>query len=73
MISAEKYYPYMRPPLSKDIWYTDNDELLEKHWFKQWNGQERRFFHKRFQFLSTDLFSIVYISWMKNSMPMLKH
>ncbi|CAF5026173.1 unnamed protein product, partial [Rotaria magnacalcarata] len=28
----------MRPPLSKDIWYTDDDDLISKHSFKQWNG-----------------------------------
>jgi programmed cell death 8 (apoptosis-inducing factor) len=33
----------MRPPLSKDIWYTDDDELIQKHSFKQWNGKEKRF------------------------------
>ncbi len=43
MISSEKYLPYMRPPLSKDIWYTDDDDLIQKHSFKQWNGKEKRF------------------------------
>ena len=33
----------MRPPLSKDIWYTDEEDLIQKHSFKQWNGKERRF------------------------------
>ncbi|CAF4081471.1 unnamed protein product [Rotaria sp. Silwood2] len=41
VISSEKYLPYMRPPLSKDIWYTDDDELIQKHSFKQWNGKEK--------------------------------
>jgi programmed cell death 8 (apoptosis-inducing factor) len=35
--------PYMRPPLSKDIWYTDDEEVIQKHSFKQWNGKEKRF------------------------------
>ena len=37
----------MRPPLSKDIWYTDDDEVIQKHSFKQWNGKEKRYI--RFQ------------------------
>ncbi|CAF4482766.1 unnamed protein product, partial [Rotaria magnacalcarata] len=36
VVSAENYMPYMRPPLSKDIWYTDDDDLISKHSFKQW-------------------------------------
>ncbi|CAF3560149.1 unnamed protein product [Adineta steineri] len=50
VISSEKYYPYMRPPLSKDIWYTDDDETIEKHSFKQWNGKEKSlyFFDEEF-------------------------
>jgi len=40
----------MRPPLSKDIWYTDDDDVIEKHSFKQWNGKEKRF-EKRILFL----------------------
>ncbi|CAF4421931.1 unnamed protein product, partial [Rotaria magnacalcarata] len=42
VISSEKYLPYMRPPLSKDIWYTDDDDLIQKHSFKQWHGKEKR-------------------------------
>ncbi|CAF4411563.1 unnamed protein product [Rotaria socialis] len=41
VVSAENYMPYMRPPLSKDIWYTDDDDLISKHSFKQWNGNEK--------------------------------
>ncbi|CAF2134049.1 unnamed protein product [Rotaria magnacalcarata] len=41
VISSEKYLPYMRPPLSKDIWYTDDDDLIQKHSFKQWHGKEK--------------------------------
>ncbi|CAF1544433.1 unnamed protein product [Adineta ricciae] len=44
VISSEKYYPYMRPPLSKDVWYTDDDNLLNQYMFKQWNGQEKSLF-----------------------------
>ncbi|CAF0839395.1 unnamed protein product [Rotaria sp. Silwood1] len=41
VISSEAYMPYMRPPLSKDIWYTDDEDLIQKHSFKQWNGKEK--------------------------------
>ncbi|CAF2367902.1 unnamed protein product [Rotaria sp. Silwood2] len=41
VISSETYMPYMRPPLSKDIWYTDDEDLIQKHSFKQWNGKEK--------------------------------
>ena len=64
--------PYMRPPLSKDIWYTDDDGVVEKHSFKQWSGKEKRFgvgFHWR----SFYVFCLVYIFLMKNFIQMLKH
>ncbi|CAF0984749.1 unnamed protein product [Rotaria sordida] len=41
VISSEAYMPYMRPPLSKDIWYTDDEDIIQKHSFKQWNGKEK--------------------------------
>ena len=31
----------MRPPLSKELWYCDDDELVSQLKFKQWNGKER--------------------------------
>ncbi|CAF1129266.1 unnamed protein product [Rotaria sp. Silwood1] len=50
VISSEKYLPYMRPPLSKDIWYTDDDELIQKHSFKQWNGKEKSLYFNNEEF-----------------------
>jgi hypothetical protein len=32
----------MRPPLSKDMWFTDDENLISQLKFKQWNGDERR-------------------------------
>lgn len=32
----------MRPPLSKEMWYNDDETIREKLKFKQWNGRERR-------------------------------
>ncbi|CAF1262518.1 unnamed protein product [Rotaria sordida] len=50
VISSEKYLPYMRPPLSKDIWYTNDNELIEKHSFKQWNGEEKSLYFNNEEF-----------------------
>lgn len=51
----------MRPPLSKDIWYTDDDELIKTHKFKQWNGNEKRFFKNilRIKFCFLNIFSFL--------------
>ncbi|KAG5680718.1 hypothetical protein PVAND_010208 [Polypedilum vanderplanki] len=45
VISDELAMPYMRPPLSKEIW-SDTDLGLEKARFKQWNGAERSIFYE---------------------------
>jgi programmed cell death 8 (apoptosis-inducing factor) len=42
VIDNEGYYPYMRPPLSKEIWFNNDGESTKKLKFKQWNGSERR-------------------------------
>jgi programmed cell death 8 (apoptosis-inducing factor) len=42
VIDNEGYYPYMRPPLSKEIWFNNDVETTKKLKFKQWNGSERR-------------------------------
>nr|XP_018901007.1 PREDICTED: apoptosis-inducing factor 1, mitochondrial [Bemisia tabaci] len=44
VIGNEPYYPYMRPPLSKEIWYSDNDP--SNLTFKQWNGTERSLYYE---------------------------
>ncbi|XP_065207203.1 apoptosis-inducing factor 1, mitochondrial [Planococcus citri] len=47
VISNELYYPYMRTPLSKEIWFQDDkDDVLEKLNFKQWYGAERSLFYE---------------------------
>lgn len=43
IIGEEKYPPYMRPPLSKEFWYSEDDESVSSLRFKQWNGKERRY------------------------------
>ncbi|XP_064422750.1 apoptosis-inducing factor 1, mitochondrial isoform X2 [Latimeria chalumnae] len=41
MISEESDLPYMRPPLSKELWFSDDPTVTETLRFKQWNGKER--------------------------------
>lgn len=41
VITEEEYKPYMRPPLSKDLWMTEDQELVKDMKFKQFNGKER--------------------------------
>lgn len=43
VITNENYLPYMRPPLSKEMWFNDDPNLVKELIFKQWNGSERRF------------------------------
>jgi apoptosis-inducing factor 1 len=43
VITEENYKPYMRPPLSKELWTTEDDKLVEQLKFKQYNGNERRY------------------------------
>lgn len=49
VISNESVMPYMRPPLSKEIW-ADTDMGLEKARFKQWNGAERSIYYEPEEF-----------------------
>ncbi|XP_019865849.2 apoptosis-inducing factor 1, mitochondrial isoform X2 [Aethina tumida] len=46
VVTEENYYPYMRPPLSKEIWYNDDSDSAKKLIFKQWNGSERSLFYE---------------------------
>ena len=42
MVGEEKYLPYMRPPLSKELWFTDDRKLIDELKVKMWGGKERR-------------------------------
>ncbi|XP_075040787.1 apoptosis-inducing factor 1, mitochondrial [Mixophyes fleayi] len=44
IISEEMDPPYMRPPLSKELWFSDDPDVTETLRFKQWNGKERSIF-----------------------------
>ncbi|XP_066259288.1 apoptosis-inducing factor 1, mitochondrial [Euwallacea similis] len=46
IVTNEAYFPYMRPPLSKEIWFSDNKTVTQNLTFKQWNGSERSLFYE---------------------------
>ncbi|XP_072302561.1 apoptosis-inducing factor 1, mitochondrial isoform X3 [Eucyclogobius newberryi] len=41
IVTNEPNLPYMRPPLSKELWFSDDLSVTETLRFKQWNGKER--------------------------------
>jgi len=41
IVGEEERLPYMRPPLSKELWFNEDKEAVEELRFKQWNGRER--------------------------------
>lgn len=41
IVTEESDFPYMRPPLSKELWFSDDPKVTETLRFKQWNGKER--------------------------------
>uniref|UniRef100_A0A6I8NSS0 FAD/NAD(P)-binding domain-containing protein n=1 Tax=Ornithorhynchus anatinus TaxID=9258 RepID=A0A6I8NSS0_ORNAN len=41
IVSEDPDLPYMRPPLSKELWFSDDPHVTETLRFKQWNGKER--------------------------------
>lgn len=43
IVSEDPSLPYMRPPLSKELWFSDDPNVTETLRFKQWNGKERRY------------------------------
>ena len=42
MIGEEDCIPYKRPPLSKQLWFTEDQAAVEALKFKHWNGKEMR-------------------------------
>ncbi|KAM6107554.1 LOW QUALITY PROTEIN: uncharacterized protein FYN12_014432 [Phoenicopterus ruber ruber] len=41
IVSEDPALPYMCPPLSKELWFSDDPNVTETLRFKQWNGKER--------------------------------
>lgn len=47
MVGAEERLPYMRPPLSKEMWFTDvTAKGKQDVKFRQWNGKQRSIFYE---------------------------
>lgn len=45
MIGSENYNPYMRPALSKELWFSDKETRRDLS-FKWWNGKDRSIFYE---------------------------
>ncbi|XP_047740346.1 apoptosis-inducing factor 1, mitochondrial isoform X2 [Hyalella azteca] len=50
VVSGEGEEPYMRPPLSKELWYSDDPETPKSLHFKQWNGKSRSVYFEHPQY-----------------------
>ncbi|KAK0162520.1 hypothetical protein PV327_006293 [Microctonus hyperodae] len=50
VISEEPDYPYMRPPLSKELWYNRDRSPSDELNFKQWNGTQRSLYYEPKEF-----------------------
>lgn len=46
MIGEEPFHPYMRPPLSKELWFDQNPDVAKTLSFTRWNGRERSVFYE---------------------------
>ena len=46
MISEESNVPYMRPPLSKEIWFNIEQKDTESLRFSDWHGEEKTIFYQ---------------------------
>ncbi|XP_015119109.1 apoptosis-inducing factor 1, mitochondrial [Diachasma alloeum] len=46
VITNEPDHPYMRPPLSKELWYNKDRETSAQLTFRQWNGTERSLYYE---------------------------
>ncbi|XP_053976835.1 apoptosis-inducing factor 1, mitochondrial isoform X1 [Hylaeus volcanicus] len=52
VITEETDFPYMRPPLSKELWYNTDRKTSAELLFKQWNGIQRSIFYEPQEFYS---------------------
>ncbi|XP_056252651.1 apoptosis-inducing factor 1, mitochondrial isoform X3 [Seriola aureovittata] len=50
IVTEEPDLPYMRPPLSKELWFSDDPGVTETLRFKQWNGKERSIYFQPLSF-----------------------
>jgi len=47
IVSEEAHTPYMRPPLSKELWFNNSEEDTNRLRFKQWNGKTKSLFYQK--------------------------
>ncbi|XP_061658459.1 apoptosis-inducing factor 1, mitochondrial isoform X2 [Syngnathoides biaculeatus] len=53
IVTDEADLPYMRPPLSKELWFSDDPAVTDTLRFKQWNGKERSIYFQPSSFYIT--------------------
>ncbi|XP_012534213.1 apoptosis-inducing factor 1, mitochondrial isoform X2 [Monomorium pharaonis] len=53
VIAKEGEFPYMRPPLSKELWYNTDRKTTAQLRFNQWNGTERSIFYEPQEFYTS--------------------
>ncbi|XP_016907599.1 apoptosis-inducing factor 1, mitochondrial isoform X1 [Apis cerana] len=52
LVISEEDLPYMRPPLSKELWRNKDRKISAQLLFKQWNGAQRSIFYEPPEFYS---------------------
>ncbi|XP_055894025.1 apoptosis-inducing factor 1, mitochondrial-like isoform X1 [Biomphalaria glabrata] len=50
VVGEEASVPYMRPPLSKELWFNEDRLEVEQLNFRQWNGKKRSVFYEPKEF-----------------------
>ena len=50
IIGEEERPPYMRPPLSKELWFVNDEQAKQELRFKQWNGKEKSLLYEPMPF-----------------------
>lgn len=46
IIADEPFVPYMRPPLSKELWFNTDSHATEAFHFTDWHGEEKPIFYQ---------------------------
>ncbi|GFS20393.1 mitochondrial apoptosis-inducing factor 1 [Elysia marginata] len=52
IIGEEDAVPYMRPPLSKELWFNEDKAEVEQLQFRQWNGKKRSVYYEPQEFFA---------------------
>ncbi|XP_032811475.2 apoptosis-inducing factor 1, mitochondrial isoform X4 [Petromyzon marinus] len=53
IVTEELELPYMRPPLSKELWFSNDSNVADTLKFKQWNDKERSIYFQPASFYVT--------------------